>query len=155
MFSPDVMSILEAGTSLIVGTVGADGEPRATRAYALTIADSEAKVVRAVVGADDPVTVEHLQTGRIAVTAADVRTLRSVQLKGRITRVEAPTEHDLRMADEHSGLFLDAISQTDGMEIDLTRRMLAIEMISVEFIVEQLFDQTPGPGAGSPVSWAR
>ena len=155
MFSSDVMSILEAGTSLIVGTVGADGEPRATRAFALTIVDEAADRVRVVMSADDPVAVEHVRTGAIAVTAADVRTLRSVQLKGRITAVEPSTEHDRETMEEHSSMFFQAIVDTDGYEYDVTRRMLPIEVISVEFVVDELFNQSPGPGAGSPVALGR
>ncbi len=155
MFSSDVMSILEAGTSLIVGTVGPDGEPRATRAFALTIVDDQADRVRVVMSADDPVAVTHLGTGAIAVTAADVRTLRSVQLKGRITTVEPPTEHDLEVMEEHSSLFIQAIADTDGFDPGLTRRMLAQHVVSIEFLVDELFNQSPGPGAGSPVALGR
>jgi hypothetical protein len=155
VFSTDVMSILEAGTSLIVGTVGADGEPLATRAFALTIVDEEADLVRFVMSADEPVAVEHLQTGAIAVTAADVRTLRSVQLKGRITAIEPATEHDLQTMDEHSSLFLQAIADTDGYDPRVSRRMLAERVVSVEFVVDEMFNQSPGPGAGSPVALGR
>jgi hypothetical protein len=155
VFSPDVMSILEPGTSLIVGTVGADGEPRATRAFALTIVDDETNRVRVVLSADDPVAVDHLHTGAISVTAADVRTLRSVQLKGRLTLVEPPTEHDRALVQDHSERFFESVYETDGHARDLVQRMLAISLISVEMVVEQLFDQSPGPGAGSPVAMGR
>ena len=91
VFSPDVMSVLEAGTSLIVGTVGEDGEPRATRAFALVVVD-DAPTVRVLISADDPVVVEHLRTGRVAITAADVRTLHSVSLPGHWAAVMHSTQ---------------------------------------------------------------
>lgn len=152
MFSDDVRSIIEAGTSLIVSTVGSDGEPRASRAFALTIVDDGADLVRVVVSADDAVLVEQLQTGRIAITAADVRTLRSVQLKGRITRVEPSTVDDERTVEEHTALFFRAIHETDGHDPTMTCKMLPLATVSVELVVEQLFDQTPGPSAGSPLA---
>ena len=155
MFSSDVMSILEAGTSLIVGTVGADGEPRATRAFALTVIDDAAPAVRVVPSADDPVVLEHLATGAIAVTAADVRTLRSVQLKGRITRVEPSTDDDARMVEEHSSAFFQAIHDTDGHDLEISRRLLPLATISIVMVVDELYDQTPGPGAGGPVAMSR
>jgi hypothetical protein len=151
VFSADVRSILAAGTSLIVGTVGPDGEPRATRAFALTIVDPEADVVRLVLSADDPVVVGHLDTGVIAVTAADVRTLRSVQLKGRIVAVEPTTADDEAVVADHSGRFFQAIHETDGHDLSAIRQMLPIETVSVEIRVEELFDQTPGPDAGRRV----
>jgi hypothetical protein len=155
VFSPDVMSILEPGTSLIVGTVGADGEPRATRAFALTVVDDETNRVRVVVSADDPVAIEHLHTGAISVTAADVRTLRSVQLKGLITAVEPSTEQDIETMEEHSALFIQAVTESDGHDVAVIRRMLAEHVVSVEFVVDELFNQSPGPGAGSPVALGR
>ena len=154
MFSADVTSILAAGTSLIVGTVGPDGEPRATRAFALTVVDAEADVVRVVLSADDAVTVDHLDTGVIAITAADVRTLRSVQLKGRIVGVEASNEHDEAVVADHSGRFFQAIHETDGHDLSAIRQMLPLRTLSVEVLVEELFDQTPGPDAGRRVATA-
>jgi hypothetical protein len=151
VFSADVMSILAAGTSLIVGTVGPDGEPRATRAFALTLVDAEADVVRLVLSADDPVVVAHLDTGVIAITAADVRTLRSVQLKGRIIRVEPTSPHDEALVAEHSGRFFQAIHETDGHDLSAIRQLLPLRTVSVEVSVEELFDQTPGPDAGRRV----
>jgi hypothetical protein len=155
VFSSDVMAILEAGTSLIVGTVGPDGEPRATRAFALSVVDDATNRVRVAVSADDPVAIEHLQTGAIAVTAADVSTLRSVQLKGRVQQVDPPTEHDLELVHEHSSQFFQAIASTDGIDVDVARRMLALSVVAVEFVVDELFDQSPGPAAGSPVALGR
>ena len=152
MFSADVMSILAAGTSLIVGTVGRDGEPRATRAFALTVVDARADVVRLVVSADDPLLVGHLDTGLIAITAADVRTLRSVQLKGRILRVESTSEDDESLVADHSGRFFQAIHETDGHDLSAIRQMLPLETLSVEVAVEAVYDQTPGPEAGRRVA---
>jgi len=154
LFSADVMSILEAGTSLIVGTVGTDGEPRATRAFALTVVDGTTNRVRVVISADDPVVVDHLQTGRIAVTAADVRTLRSAQLKGRIASVDAPADADRALLVEHSESFFRAISEIDGHDVVVSRQLLPLDVVCVEMIVDELYDQTPGPTAGRAVSLA-
>jgi hypothetical protein len=155
VFSSDVMAILDAGTSLIVGTVGPDGEPRATRAFALVVVDDAANRVRVAVSADDPIAVQHLHAGAIAVTAADVSTLRSVQLKGRVQLVEPPTERDLELVHEHSSQFFQAIANTDGIDVDVARRMLALSVVAVEFVVDELFDQSPGPAAGRPVALGR
>lgn len=154
MFSSDVISIIGAGTSLIVGTVGDDGEPRATRAFALSIDDPATRLARIVMSADDPVAVAHLASGSIALTAADVRTLRSMQLKGRITLVEPASAHDVEVLVEHSERFFTAVHETDGHPTALVRRMLPIEMIAVEFEVDEIFDQSPGPDAGRRIAVA-
>jgi hypothetical protein len=148
------MSILAAGTSLIVGTVGPDGEPRATRAFALVVVDATADVIRLVVSADDPLLLVHLETGVIAITAADVRTLRSVQLKGRIVGVEATSEEDRSVMADHSGRFFQAVHETDGHDLSAIRQLLPLQTLSVEVAVDEVYDQTPGPEAGRRVTAA-
>jgi hypothetical protein len=148
------MSIIGAGTSLIVGTVGEDGEPRATRAFALVIDDPASPLARIVMSADDPVAVGQLASGSIALTAAHVRTLRSMQLKGRVTLVEPATPRDVEILIEHTEQFFLAVRETDGHPTSLVRRMLPIEMVAVEFEVDEIFDQSPGPDAGQRVAVA-
>lgn len=148
-FGSGLMTMIETGAGLVVGTVGADGEPRATRAWGLTVVDPDARRVRLVMSADDPVTVENLAGGVISVTGADVRTFRSVQVKGTIVAVEPPTADDVTLARDQSDRFLTAIEETDGDPAELMRRILPHEMIAVELVVAEMYDQSPGPGAGT------
>ena len=68
----------------IVGTVGPDGEPHAARGWGITVPTTPSTTVRLLVDADDADGLRHLADGgAVAVTGADVPTLRSVQLKGR------------------------------------------------------------------------
>jgi hypothetical protein len=151
VFTPDVMSILMPGTSLIVGTVGSDGEPRATRAFALTVVDPGVPVVRVLMSAEDGVAVSDLDNGVIAVTAADVRTLRSVQLKGRVTLVEQLSDADRAVYRASTDAFIAAIVATDRHPPAMVRRILPASCIALELAVEELYDQTPGPQAGRAV----
>ena len=84
------------------------------------------------------------------MTGADVRTLRSVQLKGRVRLVEPPVADDLALAAEHSQRFFDAVIAVDGLSPDLLRRMLPYEVVCVELEIDEQFDQSPGPAAGRP-----
>jgi hypothetical protein len=100
---------------------------------------------------DDEVTVDNVAPGAIvAVTGADVRTLRSVQLKGCVRLVEPPVADDLALAAEHSQRFIDAVTAVDGLSPDLLRRMLPYEVVCVELEIDDRFDQSPGPAAGRP-----
>jgi hypothetical protein len=150
-FGSDVQAGIDAGASLVVGTVSPDGEPRANRAWAATVIDADAGRIRFVMSGDDPDLVEHLSSGRVSLTGADVVTYRSVQLKGRPVVVEAATADDVEVARVHSDALFDAIHRTDGNPIELLRRMLPLSMLAVEMIVDETFDQTPGPKAGSAV----
>jgi hypothetical protein len=143
--------MIEAGAGLVVGTVSADGEPRATRAWAATVVDADARRVRVAIGADDEVAVENLAGGALSLTGADVTTFRSVQMKGHVVAVESPTAEDVDLVRLQSGLFFGAVHATDGNPHELLRRILPHEVIVVEMIVEEMFDQTPGPEAGSRI----
>lgn len=148
MRSSDIPTIVDGGASLVVATVSEDGEPRAARAWATTVVDPEALRVRIAMAADDDVAVGNLATGTIALTAADVRTLRSVQLKGRVMAVEPATAADLQRVVEHSDRFFDAVHETDGNPLPLLRRLLPHRVVAVELSVDEAFDQSPGSGAG-------
>ncbi|MGE0879288.1 MAG: hypothetical protein AB7L13_09045 [Acidimicrobiia bacterium] len=150
-FADEFQAMTNAGAALIVATAGTDGTPRAARAWSVTLVDAVANRLRVAVAADDPVVVENLRTGRIALTAADVRTLRSVQVKGRPLSIEEPSPADVAVTEKQSELLLAAIHETDGNPLDLLRRMLPHRVVMVEFAVDDRFDQTPGPCAGAPL----
>lgn len=142
--------MIEDGSGLIVGTATADGEPRATRAWAVTLG-ADARHARVVVTADDATAVAGLRHGRIALTAAHVRTLRSVQLKGTVTLIEPVSAADLELMDHQTDAFFTAVHQVDGNPVEQLRRMLPHEVLAVEFDIDERFDQTPGPRAGDPL----
>jgi hypothetical protein len=146
--------MVERGAGLVVGTVSSDGEPRADRAWAVSVVDAATCRIRFVMSADDPVVVEHLESGTVSLTGADVTTYRSVQLKGRPVVVEAPTVDDLALAAHQSGVFFEAVHRTDGNPVELLRRILPREMVAVEMVVDESFDQTPGPTAGTVLDGA-
>jgi Pyridoxamine 5'-phosphate oxidase len=151
MGGSELMELVSAGASLVVGTVSADGEPRATRGWAVQVVDERTRRIRVVMGGDDQVSVENLKNGRVALTGADVRTLRSVQLKGRVVSTAPATDEDVHLVADHSGAFFRAVHETDGMPIALLERLLPATVVAVEFEVEEMFDQSPGPGAGSEI----
>lgn len=143
--------MIEAGCGLTIGTADADGEPRATRGWAVQVVDPDRRRVRVLMGADDPVSVANLDNGRIALTGANVRTLRSVQFKGRVVATESPTSADLELVGTTSAAFFSAIHEVDGNPLELIKRLLAADFIAVEFDVEEMYDQSPGPAAGTAV----
>ncbi len=153
-FATELTTMVEAGAGLVVGTVSSDGEPRADRAWAVSVVDAGTRRIRFVMSADDPVVVEHLQSGTVSLTGADVTTYRSVQLKGRPVVVETPTAEDAALVVHQSGVFFEAVHRTDGNPVELLRRMLPREMVAVEMVVDESFDQTPGPTAGTVLDGA-
>lgn len=153
MFASELTSMIEDGAGLVIGTVGADGEPRATRAWSAVVVDPAACRLRVLIGADDAATAANLSEGAlVALTGANVRTFQSVQLKGRIVAVEEANPADLDNARVQIDRFLQRVHETDGNPIESLRRMLPIEVAMVEMVVDEMFDQTPGPEAGGPLA---
>lgn len=150
-FATELVEMLETGAGLVVGTVSADGEPRADRAWAAMVVDADSGRVRFVMSADDQAVIDNLQSATVSLTGAEVTTYQSVQLKGRPLVVEAPTAADVELARLQSETFFEAVHRTDGNPLESLRRMLPQRMVVVEMIVEESFDQTPGPSAGSAI----
>ncbi len=138
----------EVGASMLFGTVCADGAPRAARAWGVQV-DPSSPRLRIAVTADDAVVVANLASPSVTFTAADVRTFRSLQIKGRVVLVEAPTPHDRAIVDEQTDRFFVAVMEVDRTPLEGLRCMLPHDVVMVEMSVDELFDQTPGPTAGS------
>jgi hypothetical protein len=150
-FASELMAMIDSGAGLVVGTVSVDGEPRADRGWAATVVDVAGRRVRFVMGADDPAVVRNLETGSVSLTGAEVLTYQSIQLKGRPVVVEPLTADDVELARVQTATFFDAVHRVDGNPLDALRRMLPTQMVAVEMIVEETFDQTPGPEAGAAI----
>jgi hypothetical protein len=140
--------LLDGGVGILVGTSDAAGVPRAGRAWGLRMDDDR---LRAVIGGDDPALVANLDGRMVAITGAEVRTLRGAQLKGRVLAVVEPDVLDLEAADAQTEAFLTGIEDTDGTPYHLTSRMLPRRMVTIVVDIVEGYDQTPGPGAGQPL----
>jgi hypothetical protein len=143
----EMVGFLQGGCALIVCTFDDEGAPYASRAWGLTVLCAEggegAVRVRLLV------TPDVLTDGRIAITATDVPTLRSLQLKGRIADVEPMTDDDLAKSEQYTNDFYDDIVSTDHIPRDLLERVRPREFFVCTVVVEELYDQTPGPRAGT------
>lgn len=155
MIGPEIVAFLEGGCAIVVGTVAHDGEPRANRGWGITVltaTDAPELSVRLVLGANDAVLRENLEaTGRIAITAGNVQTLRSTQLKGRARALEPATGADRERARCYVDEFVNDIVRVDRTPRELIVRMVPAEYFACIVDVDELYDQTPGPGAGAPL----
>lgn len=156
MIGKAVQELLESPCGLLVATAGAGGEPHATRAWAADVVDAATGRVRVLIDADDLVALADLgESGAVAVTGADVRTLRAVQVKGSVTLLEPATAADVARAARHTEAFFRAISELDGIPVELLRRLARRSLVACELTVSEVYDQSPGPGAGGRLEGAR
>ena len=155
MFASELMSMIEDGAGLLVGTADGDGAPRGVRAWAAWVVDADEQRVRVVFSGDDPAVIASVEGRKVAVTGANVRTYRSVQLKGRVVSVGQPTAEDMEITERQTEWFFAAVHQTDGNPIELLHAMLPCSYLVIEMIVDAQFDQTPGPTAGTALGTPR
>ena len=150
MIDEALAAFLERGCAMVVGTVDPDGWPHAQRGWGCRVLDP--RTVRILLDDSDATLRAHVDDGgRIAVTSADVRDLRSVQLKGSVTSVEAAGPDDLERCERHNDELFEDIWQTDFFPRELTERMVPPGYVVAVVEIDEVFDQTPGPGAGARV----
>jgi hypothetical protein len=153
VLSAATQEFLEAGCALIVATVSSAGEPIATRGWGLDVVDAEAGRLRVILPAKDAPALANLEDSRrISITAADVPTLHSMQLKGRQVGSSEATDADHERVDRYCDAFFAEIARSDGTPRSLTERLRPEEFVVYEIVVDEYYDQTPGPGAGASLA---
>ncbi len=147
----DLVAFLSAGMSFIAAGRDAELRPRVSRAVGLRpgadrrtftvfVADQAGAALLAVLAPDAP----------LAVTACEVATHRTVQLKGVVTAVR-PARVDERAAIEtQAGGYTGSLAGI-GLPLPVVRRLVTWPATAVEVRLDAVFEQTPGPGAGRPM----
>jgi hypothetical protein len=78
-----------------------------------------------------------------------VLTLRSAQLKGSVVSIHPVSAADRERSARYCDEFFDAVSVVDDIPRALMERLVPADMVACEIVAQQVFDQTPGPCAGS------
>jgi hypothetical protein len=147
-----VVDFLDAARSVSVGTCDATGRPHATRAAALRVADGRTHVTLYLAQAIAGATLRNVeQNARIAIQVSSPMDHRTLQLKGRVqaTRTAGAYEEPLvRKFLEELATVLDQI----GIPFERVMRLNHWPALAFEVHVDQVFLQTPGPGAGLPLA---
>jgi hypothetical protein len=153
VFAAPTTRFLESGCSLIVGTVNVDGEPHASRAWGITVLPGPGAHIRLLLDATETRVFNDLGTsGAIAITGADVRTLRSVQVKGHFVESAPGDDDDRARARRFCDAFFGAVVATDGTPFELLERLVPDDYVACTIAIDEIYDQTPGPGAGAPLA---
>ena len=145
----ETAAFLHGGCALLVGTVDEEGMPHAEHGWGLDVVAVDPLTARVLVDPTDVLLAANVAEGRpVAVTAADVRTLRSVQLKGTSLGFDAPRDDDLARMHRYVEAFYLDIVETDGTPRHVLDRLTPNDVAAVLVRVVEGFDQTPGPAAG-------
>ncbi len=151
----DLAALLESGCATFIGTVSADGKPAAAHAIGARVLAGGTQL-RIVLNAEETEVLDNLRdTAVVAIGATEVPTLRSLQVKGRAVRVEPASTEDRIRADRYLAAYFNAIHDTDGTPVELLRRLVPRDFVALVMSVEELYDQTPGPQAGTNLTPSR
>ncbi|HLG12539.1 MAG TPA: hypothetical protein VI876_12340 [Dehalococcoidia bacterium] len=144
----DLRSLIESGPAISVGTRNAAMAPHAVRGWGARVAE-DGRTVDVFVDrpAAEDIVADVRDNARIAVFFVDVSTLRALQLKGRCVEVGDPQPDDWAWVDKHRAAFTEAC-ETILFPGSIARHLWAMQVVRLRFVVEEFYDQTPGPGAG-------
>jgi hypothetical protein len=144
-----LLKSLEPGVSVIVGSVDAQGNPACCRAVGLRSDDELATATVFVPMATSRETIANVaSTHRIAVVTTHPISHCATQLKGFVeqTRLARADEEPFVVA--HLGGF-GGVLNTIGYPPRLTRAVVHWPAFALEIRVDEIYEQSPGPKAGS------
>jgi hypothetical protein len=140
---------LEDGQSILVGTVDAKGAPSCCRGLALRSEDDLAHATVFVPMATSRDTIANLATTRrIAVVSNRPLDHCTTQLKGTAGTVRLATNDEAPFVRGSLGAFKQVL-EVIGLPHQVSERVGYWPAFAIEFSVEEIYEQTPGPRAGS------
>lgn len=143
-----IAAFLDSGVSMVGASANDDLVPEAFRMWGASLGDDG--VLRALVSSDAAQTFEHMREGTLlCMTFADVLNLRSMQVKGRsIGAAEPPGPEDLARMARYQEV-LAPKSRLNGTPPALLEEIRPRSVFAVSIVLDEAYDQTPGPSAGS------
>ncbi len=149
---PDKMVEFVHGPHLLFfGTRNAKLRPTATWAFGALADGGDGTVTVFVPEVEGAATFENLEdNGRVSLTVSDAATHETYQFKGQHSLTRPCNEADYTVQDIHISKVI-AHLEAIGYSGDIWRGFIVSPAKAVTFSVEDIFVQTPGPGAGNKI----
>jgi len=154
MIDDELKAFLEGPVSVLVGTRDSRLVPEITRAWGPLVSEDRKRVSLCVPVATSRKTLDNVEgNGVIAVAFSFPTNYRTIQLKGRRATAAEPDGRDLAAVERHRDAFA-AVNEPLGQPRQRVEAFWQAEietsavLVKIIFAPEQVFDQTPGPGAG-------
>jgi Pyridoxamine 5'-phosphate oxidase len=143
----NVNEVFAGGVAIVAATVGEHGQPAITRGWGPLYDAAKQTLTISLTAPAGSATLSNLEAnGAIAVTASQPLSYRTVQLKGVVEHVEAPSEADRIRAHEHLDQFVSDVAQL-GIASGADNLFLGdLRLVIIQ--AREVFDQTPGSNAG-------
>lgn len=154
MFTPEITDFLnQRGFPAVLGTRNDALIPTLSRVFAVKkeAGDSLSVILPEMLAAKILTNLQ--QNSRAAVTQANPATSTSYQFKGEYIGHHSSTPEELGFLGENFGAFLQMALTHYGPEpVETLQKKDLGPFITIRLKVEQIFNQTPGPGAGTKVN---
>ena len=143
---------IEEPVAIQLATSGVELAPQSVRGFGVRFDDDDTLRV-GLVDAQAPAFLAALrEAGRLAVNLTHPTTFHGRQLKGPLVEIEEPSAGAAQAAREYFARFVVALAQI-GLTPDQCRGMFHTSPTRwIRVRPEQLFNQTPGVGAGARLS---
>ena len=149
VLDPEVVAFIQGGVAVGVASRDDDLKPEFARGWGPEVS-ADGRSLRLCVTAPEgsPMRANLERNGALAVGFSPPTIARAVQVKGVATMVSEPEAADLERVERHLRSFVAETEQI-GASAELSRRMLVrTGLVAVQFSIDEVFDQTPGPTAG-------
>ena len=151
MSDPRIHRCLEPGLSILVGTVDAHGVPACCRAIAIASNDDLETVTVFLPVATRHEAIQNIATTRrVAVASSNPIDNRSTQIKGTTVDARLAREDEAGIVRRNLDAWTDVLHRV-GVPRRLTRSVAHWPAFAVTMRVEEIYEQTPGPQAGTRI----
>lgn len=152
MLDPDLVALVHGGVAISVATRDADLRPAVTRAWGPEVSADGLTLRLCVDAPAGSATRANLEgNGAIAVGFNPPTIARALQIKGVASSVLEAAPKELERAERHFVTFCEEGARVGVSESLLRRTFAPRDCVSVILSIVEVFDQTPGAGAGRRV----
>lgn len=152
LFSPDLLAFVDGPNSVLFATQDGSLRPTSTRGLCVLPLDDRDGLAVWVPAAIAGRALSDLERDpRIAITASRATTHRTWQFKGRVTATRPLNEAERPALHERFERFVEECRGV-GLPRRLLDRVVLWPCVALHVKVAEVFEQSPGPGAGQ--RWA-
>lgn len=145
---PELIEFAEGGRSILIGTASAEHVPDCVRGVGSRVWPDGRRMTVIIPAVPGEVSIANLRANpRIAVTLSHIPSHRTMQLKGTVVAIRDGDEEALTLAIRYREVFAQDLAFV-GMPPGQTLRLGVWPCVAVDFDIDQVFAQTPGPQAG-------
>jgi hypothetical protein len=145
---------IESNVAILVATCDAGNRPTISRGYGMRVSEDRKHVTVFVASLQSATAFRDIEkTARIVVNATRISDYESYQLKGNGAQRHEPTQQD-KLHTEHYVRGLKSEMEKVGITRLQTNNILTSfnrqPLAGIKFALQEVYCQTPGPGAGKP-----